>query len=554
MNNKTKNTQLLADYLTKNLPKDEIIPEIFRLFSVDCLQRCSLDPSCMDALIKRFQEGEESNPSALAEIIDFIQTNQKDTRNKENEMVKAIVSCLDRDFDKDMSIEQIAENLHISYYYMCHIFKDKYNVSVNTYRTAKRLGLAMKLLVESDRKIADISASCGYNNLSYFTEVFTKFVGASPVSFRDQNKDKFFHDFYGYEDFLLASKIDCIRFLSDSVETLKQEIKRVDLYDPNDDFRFLHETAIVEYHGVLYASWYLCPKHELQDYTPIAGKRSRDGGKTWTETEILCSDESEKILYCPPVYGICDDRLYMLVNQMVAADHIHSLDLYILNNETDRFELLWSRPIPFKLNTNVVSLRNGKLMLCGRVGELDGFPNTPAVMISDSGKIDGEWRLVKIAESGALPDGSKLIHPEITVISTEDALFMFCRNDQRKVPLVYVSRDFGETWSRVQSHDIPYVSSKIYCGELTNGRHYMLCSTEKFNRTRLTAYFTSDSSPVFTKRLELFDTDADVWGSMHYPAACEYNGHLYVTATRGYANGDRGAELFQIDLKQLGVL
>ena len=121
---------------------------------------------------------------------------------------------------------------------------------------------------------------------------------------------------------------------------------------------------------------------------------------------------------------------------MVAPDHIHSLDLYILDDETNKFELLWSRPVPFKLNTNVVTLPNGKLMLPGRTRELDGFPNTPAVLISDSSKIDTEWQLVKIAENGQLPNGAELCHPEISVICAEDVLYMFNINDKRKVPLV----------------------------------------------------------------------------------------------------------------------
>lgn len=35
------------------------------------------------------------------------------------------------------------------------------------------------------------------------------------------------------------------------------------------------------------------------------------------------------------------------------------------------------------------------VVLPGRIGELDGFSNTPAVLISDNGKINAEWCLVK---------------------------------------------------------------------------------------------------------------------------------------------------------------
>lgn len=365
------------------------------------------------------------------------------------------------------------------------------------------------------------------------------------------NKSKFIHEFYTNDDILMVTQMECLSFLNKDIEKITQNVESIPVCIPNNHFKFLHETAIIEYRGVLYASWYHCQDKELQGYTPICGKRSYDGGKTWSDLEIICEDKSEKILYCPPAYGICDDRLYMFVNQMVAADHMHSLDLYILNNENFKFELVWSRPIPFKLNTNVVKLPNGKLMLPGRIAELDGFPNTPAVLISDSGKIDSQWRLVKIMENGNLFDGTKLVHPEISVICAKEILYMFCRNDKRKVPLVYISNDYGETWSHTYAHDIPYVSTKLYCGTLIDGRHYMICNTDKLNRSKLSIYFTNDQSLKFSKQLVLFDTDNyPGWGAMHYPAACEYDGYLYIIATKGYDNATRGAELFKVNIKE----
>lgn len=78
----------------------------------------------------------------------------------------------------------------------------------------------------------------------------------------------------------------------------------------------------------------------------------------------------------------------------------------------------------------------------------------------------------------------------------------------------YISNDYGETWSDVCTHDSPCVSSKIYCGELSDGRHYLIASTDKFNRSKLTAYFTDDESISFTKELVFFDIDTKMFGAM----------------------------------------
>lgn len=169
-----------------------------------------------------------------------------------------------------------------------------------------------------------------------------------------------------------------------------------------DEYQFLHETAVIEFHGTFFAAWYNNREKELQGETVIRARRSADGGKSWSDAELIAKNPEGGLMYCPPVFGVCDDQLYLLANTMVFADHMHSLELYSFDENDQRFHFRWSRAIPFKLNTNVVHLPDGRLLLPGRIAEPDGFPSTPAVLIADSGKIDGEWRLVKIQEGNLL--------------------------------------------------------------------------------------------------------------------------------------------------------
>lgn len=545
-----------AAFLAENINKENVIPAIFDYFRLDCFERCNINPLKLDGLIKKFNETDGFNADIIAQIIDLIKNGKADAANKENELVKNIALCVSDNLSDEISIEEIARKLNISYYYMCHIFKSKYGISVNTFRIHKKLEIAMRLLISGNATVTDIAMRSGFNNVSYFTEVFTKYVGVSPTLFRKENEGIFLHNFYGFYDILLATKMQGASFMCENISEVCANVKTVSINEPDENFGFLHETAVIEYKGVLYASWYGCPKFELNGYTPICGKRSYDGGETWTDLEIICEDKSGKILYCPPVYGICDGRLYMLVNQMTAPDHIHALDIYVLNNKTEKFELARSMAIPFKLNTNVVTLPNGKLMLPGRIAEqLDTFPNTPAVLISDSGKINDEWRLVRIAKNGDLPDGKKFVHPEISAAFVGNELCMFCRNDQRRVPVVYISSDCGENFSEALSCDIPYINSKIYSGNLSSGAAFIIANIDKFHREKLAIYFTDNkNNNKFKKRIILFDkntTEINEVAACHYPAAFESNGKLFITATLEYENSKRAAVLFIVNLKEV---
>lgn len=346
-------------------------------------------------------------------------------------------------------------------------------------------------------------------------------------------------DFYNAEDMGLFDILEHVPLLKDgfTVDDIKRNplIENRVVQTPDIGHMFLHEAAIIEFKGVIYISWYQCEAKELQGATPICGKRSFDGGKSWTDVEIIAEDKSGKILYCPPVYGICDDKLYMFINQMVSPDHMHSLDLYVLDEQTDKFKLLWSRPIPFKLNTNVYNLSNGKLMLPGRIAEQDGFPVTPAVLISDSGKMDAEWRLVKIQQDGLLPDGAHLEHAEISAIVNDNRVYVFNRNDYRKVPLIYLSEDDGESWSEVMSHNIPLAATKIYSGTLSDGRNYIIGNIfNDYKRDRLAIFISEANTMNFTKGYWLQDICSDnhsVGLNWHYPVAHEADGKLYVIYT-----------------------
>ncbi len=84
----------------------------------------------------------------------------------------------------------------------------------------------------------------------------------------EQNTGIHFHEFYDYNDMLLATKMGNVKFLNKDIKGLTQ-IQSAPVCIPDDCFKFLHQAAIIERHNILYASWYHCPEKELQGYAPL---------------------------------------------------------------------------------------------------------------------------------------------------------------------------------------------------------------------------------------------------------------------------------------------
>ncbi len=552
----------LAEFLVKNHPEC-IVSKIFEYYPVNCVNMQKLANKKLDSLITDLEDAENKLPQAL-NIITLVRS-VSETKVTATPIVERIKEIIAENLSCDLTSKEVADKVGISLYYMLHHFKKQTGKTITDYKNETKITEAKRLLAETDLSISEIADACGFCSASYFAEVFTQLENISPSVYKKylrqqitKNNDCEAFGLCDDKAKVLFNMLPHKKLLSNiKVSHLKPNpdaCTDYEVYYPEPGFEFLHESAIIEFGGRLFAAWYNNGKLELTGRTPIRFATSDDGGKTWSAPKTVADDPSGKILFCPPVFGIDDGKLYMFINQMVSPDHMHSFDLYVYNEDTNAFDMLWSRPIPFKLNTNVYKLSNGKLMLPGRIAEMDCFPNTPAVMISDSGKIDDQWRLVKIAENGDLPNGEAFVHPELSAIVDGETVYIFSRNDKGAFPILYISKDNGETWSEAHSVDMPLSDTKIYSGTLSDGRNYIIGNTYP-GRSKLVILFTEPGKMKFTKGFVLQDEKSEKLGygtCWHYPVAYEANGKLYVIYTFNLESfTKRGAALSVIDIDKI---
>ncbi|MDN5276704.1 MAG: two-component system, response regulator YesN [Clostridiales bacterium] len=74
--------------------------------------------------------------------------------------------------------------MYISPYYLSHLFKEELNITFLEYLTMVRMEEAKKLLKDTSLSIVAIASQVGYEDASYFSKVFKKYVGISPAQYR----------------------------------------------------------------------------------------------------------------------------------------------------------------------------------------------------------------------------------------------------------------------------------------------------------------------------------------------------------------------------------
>lgn len=97
--------------------------------------------------------------------------------------IEKIKKYVNLNFTKNLSLDEIADNVFLNKYYMCHIFKEETGMTIKEYIELLRFTYAKKLHFEG-KKITEISTLCGYSDYSLFYKNFTKFSdGKSPTDF-----------------------------------------------------------------------------------------------------------------------------------------------------------------------------------------------------------------------------------------------------------------------------------------------------------------------------------------------------------------------------------
>lgn len=103
-------------------------------------------------------------------------------------IVNNIVSFINDNYMKEISLEKISRNTYLSPVYISKIFKEETGDSPINYLIKTRLMKARELLEEGKLSIKAAAKSVGYHDAYYFSKLFKKYYGYPPSKINKYNQ------------------------------------------------------------------------------------------------------------------------------------------------------------------------------------------------------------------------------------------------------------------------------------------------------------------------------------------------------------------------------
>lgn len=135
-------------------------------------------------------------------------------------------------YDSNITLQEIAKKEFLSPHYLSHEIKNATGNSFTDLVNQTRVEESVKLLLDSDLSISDISDEVGFSHVRYLNKNFKNYYGCTPLQYRKKNK-------LTEEEYERSKKIEILN-LEDALEYLSSEL---------DDYeRFNYENKLWKIH------------------------------------------------------------------------------------------------------------------------------------------------------------------------------------------------------------------------------------------------------------------------------------------------------------------
>lgn len=103
-----------------------------------------------------------------------------------SEPIRGALRFLETRYAEEISLQQAADYVHLNKTYLSELFKKETGVSFNDKLTQIRIDQAKALIAAGEIRMGALAERVGYPNASYFTKVFKKATGMTPLEYKQR--------------------------------------------------------------------------------------------------------------------------------------------------------------------------------------------------------------------------------------------------------------------------------------------------------------------------------------------------------------------------------
>ncbi|MGO4372902.1 helix-turn-helix transcriptional regulator, partial [Paenibacillus sp. MCAF20] len=115
---------------------------------------------------------------------DIVNQMKKDKGSRSELIMQKCREYIEDNLHEDLGLEVVAQHFFYNASYFSILFKNHFSISFTDFLVKLRMQKARSLLLESDKRVADIAKQVGYKDIKYFNKVFKKTFLYSPEEFR----------------------------------------------------------------------------------------------------------------------------------------------------------------------------------------------------------------------------------------------------------------------------------------------------------------------------------------------------------------------------------
>lgn len=105
-------------------------------------------------------------------------------------LAKKMLGYVQQNYSKHISLTEMSKQVNMSPSYFCRFMKKQFDLTPMDFLNEYRISEAVTLMETTDKKIMEIAEMTGFCNINRFTEIFKKFYGCTPKSYRNAIRNK----------------------------------------------------------------------------------------------------------------------------------------------------------------------------------------------------------------------------------------------------------------------------------------------------------------------------------------------------------------------------